>query len=197
VDIEVTQTQAGQRYSGVWLPGNDAYYLWSGASWQNFRAKWEELGAQNLRLIDLDIVPPGGAQSVPFGAGAVSGQVTDFGGLADEPKERVMAVGYAGRTVTGRRSTRIASDAQEGEAYGGGSTIAGAGAADAGFGGGDISLRYESSSEDGVGGGSYPGMSTTGAASPADGTGFGGGEPKLEPASATAADQGKGGGRLM
>jgi hypothetical protein len=42
-------------YSGVWRAGNDAHYLWANASWTSFRAKWEELNSQNLRLADLNI----------------------------------------------------------------------------------------------------------------------------------------------
>ena len=48
-----------QRYSGVWRQGNDAYYLWANASWNSFVAKWQQLGAQNLRLVDLKITRTG------------------------------------------------------------------------------------------------------------------------------------------
>ena len=41
------------RYFGVWAPGNDGYYLWANVTWDSFRAKWEEVSAQGLRLVDL------------------------------------------------------------------------------------------------------------------------------------------------
>jgi hypothetical protein len=43
-------------YSGVWRGGSDPYYLWVNADWNNFQAKWQQLSAQNLRLVDLDTV---------------------------------------------------------------------------------------------------------------------------------------------
>ena len=48
------------RYFGVWGPGNDGYYLWANVTWDSFRAKWEELSAQNLRLVDLSTEVVGG-----------------------------------------------------------------------------------------------------------------------------------------
>lgn len=41
-------------FTGVWRSGSDPYYLWVGVDWDNFRTKWEELSAKNLRLVDLD-----------------------------------------------------------------------------------------------------------------------------------------------
>ena len=41
-------------YSGVWQSGSDAYYLWVNANWESFRAKWQELNGQNLRLVDVE-----------------------------------------------------------------------------------------------------------------------------------------------
>jgi hypothetical protein len=32
----------------------DGYYLWNGIDWESFVSKWAELGAGNLRLINLD-----------------------------------------------------------------------------------------------------------------------------------------------
>ena len=49
----VDGVQTGVTYSGVWRAGSDAYYLWANASWSNFNAKWQQLSAQNLRLVDL------------------------------------------------------------------------------------------------------------------------------------------------
>lgn len=46
-------------YSGVWRSGSDPYYLWGNASWEGFRAKWEELSRANLRLVDFDVTPVG------------------------------------------------------------------------------------------------------------------------------------------
>ena len=42
-------------YSGVWRAGGGPYYLWANVTWDSFRAKWEELSAQNLRLADLEV----------------------------------------------------------------------------------------------------------------------------------------------
>jgi C1A family cysteine protease len=49
-------------FSGVWRAGSDAYYLWVNANWDNFRAKWEELSKQNLRLVDLESYTLGGGR---------------------------------------------------------------------------------------------------------------------------------------
>jgi hypothetical protein len=42
-------------YSGVWRAGSGPYYLWANVTWDSFRAKWEELSAQNMRLADLEV----------------------------------------------------------------------------------------------------------------------------------------------
>jgi Bacterial tandem repeat domain 1 len=47
-------------FSGVWRAGSDAYYLWANVNWDNFRAKWEELSKQNLRLVDVESYTLGG-----------------------------------------------------------------------------------------------------------------------------------------
>jgi Polyglycine hydrolase-like, structural repeat len=47
-------------YTGVWRGGTDPYYLWINASQDNFLAKWTELAAQNLRLVDLDVTTVNG-----------------------------------------------------------------------------------------------------------------------------------------
>lgn len=51
-----------QTYTGVWRQGNDAHYLWVNASWASFVAKWQALGQQNLRLVDLKITREGGVE---------------------------------------------------------------------------------------------------------------------------------------
>jgi C1A family cysteine protease len=56
----VEGVQAGISFSGVWRAGSDAHYVWVNASWDSFRAKWEELSKQNLRLVDLDVYTIGG-----------------------------------------------------------------------------------------------------------------------------------------
>src|SRR5262249_20324999 len=53
--------QAQNAYAGVWRSGNDPYYLWIGASWNDFEAKWKSLSSQNLRLVDIDIYRDGNA----------------------------------------------------------------------------------------------------------------------------------------
>jgi hypothetical protein len=43
-----------------WRAGSDPYYLWV-SGWDSFKAKWEELSKQNLRLVDFKVYPkPGG-----------------------------------------------------------------------------------------------------------------------------------------
>src|SRR5216684_3596252 len=44
---------SGGRWSGAFVPGNDAYYLWVGQEWPSFEAKWRDLTKGNLRLVDL------------------------------------------------------------------------------------------------------------------------------------------------
>jgi len=46
-------------YSGIWRSGSDPFFLWGNASWDGFRAKWEELSRNNLRLVDFDVTPVG------------------------------------------------------------------------------------------------------------------------------------------
>jgi hypothetical protein len=40
-------------YTGIWRSGSDGYYLWNGATWQDFNVKWDELAKQNLRLVNI------------------------------------------------------------------------------------------------------------------------------------------------
>ena len=47
-------------YSGVWRAGTGPYYLWANVTWDSFRAKWQELSAQNLRLVDMEVHTSGG-----------------------------------------------------------------------------------------------------------------------------------------
>jgi hypothetical protein len=51
-----------QTYTGVWRQGNDAHYLWVNSSWNSFVNKWQELGPQNLRLVDMKITREGGVE---------------------------------------------------------------------------------------------------------------------------------------
>jgi len=44
----------------VWRSGSSGYYLWAGVDWTNFVAKWNELGSQNYRLIDIETYEVGG-----------------------------------------------------------------------------------------------------------------------------------------
>ena len=52
--------RAQEAFAGVWRAGNDGHYLWVGVGWDNFKAKWEELAKQNLRLVDLETYVDGG-----------------------------------------------------------------------------------------------------------------------------------------
>lgn len=40
-------------YSGVWRAGSGKYGMWINATWDSFRAKWQEWSAQGLRLSDI------------------------------------------------------------------------------------------------------------------------------------------------
>lgn len=40
-------------YIGAWRAGTDGHYLWQGADWSSFQAKWQQLSGQGLRLTRL------------------------------------------------------------------------------------------------------------------------------------------------
>lgn len=40
-------------YSGVWRAGSGRYAMWINATWDSFRAKWQEWSGQGLRLVDI------------------------------------------------------------------------------------------------------------------------------------------------
>jgi len=42
-------------YSGVWRAGTGRYALWAGATWDSFRAKWEQWSNDGLRLVDVHV----------------------------------------------------------------------------------------------------------------------------------------------
>jgi hypothetical protein len=44
----------------VWLAGSGGYGLWANASWDSFKAKWQEWAGQGLRLVDLNVHQAGG-----------------------------------------------------------------------------------------------------------------------------------------
>jgi hypothetical protein len=46
-------------FAGIFGPGNDGYALWS-SDWPSFEAKWKELSAQGLRLVDIACFKDGG-----------------------------------------------------------------------------------------------------------------------------------------
>jgi len=50
-DIEVTTLKGQTLFSGIWEQGTDGYYLWINANQSSFISKWQELAAQNLRLV--------------------------------------------------------------------------------------------------------------------------------------------------
>jgi murein DD-endopeptidase MepM/ murein hydrolase activator NlpD len=52
--------RAQQSFAGVWRAGSDPYYLWVGASWNDFKNKWQQLANQNLRLVDIETYVDGG-----------------------------------------------------------------------------------------------------------------------------------------
>jgi hypothetical protein len=85
VDMNLHRQSNGQnRYSGVFLPGTGGYHLWANVTWESFRAKWQELAGQGLRLVDFEFVnPPTGVllDSADVGEGA---EQADAAGVHDE-----------------------------------------------------------------------------------------------------------------
>jgi hypothetical protein len=73
----------------VFRQGTGGHYLWANVTWEGFRAKWEELAAQGLRLVDFDF--PSADIGGPADAGdAESADLADpaleldgFGGIFD------------------------------------------------------------------------------------------------------------------
>jgi hypothetical protein len=55
----ISAEASGALYAGVWRSGSDGYYLWTGANWPSFFAKWNELASQNLRLVDIETYTEG------------------------------------------------------------------------------------------------------------------------------------------
>lgn len=54
--------RAQQAYAGVFRGGTDGHYLWVGATWPSFVAKWQQLSNQGLRLIDFETDVVAGAR---------------------------------------------------------------------------------------------------------------------------------------
>ena len=48
-----TQIGAQDLYTGVWRAGTDGYALYGGLTWIAFTSRWETLGSQGQRLIDI------------------------------------------------------------------------------------------------------------------------------------------------
>jgi murein DD-endopeptidase MepM/ murein hydrolase activator NlpD len=49
----ITKISAQNLYTGVWRAGTDGYALYGGLNWTDFVSKWQTLGSQNLRLVDV------------------------------------------------------------------------------------------------------------------------------------------------
>ena len=49
----ICSVSAQDLYTGVWRAGTDGYALYGGLTWSNFVTKWQTLGGQNLRLVDI------------------------------------------------------------------------------------------------------------------------------------------------
>jgi len=54
LQVCVPAAHAQEAFAGIWRAGNDGHYLWVGDNWDGFKSKWEELGKQNLRLVDVE-----------------------------------------------------------------------------------------------------------------------------------------------
>lgn len=50
------------KFTGVWRSGNDGHYIWVGASWGHFVAKWQELSAKGFRLMDIETYKENGVR---------------------------------------------------------------------------------------------------------------------------------------
>lgn len=46
---------SGTGHTGVWRSGSGNYGLWVNSNWQSFQEKWQQWGAQGLRLVDIDV----------------------------------------------------------------------------------------------------------------------------------------------
>ncbi len=62
VDLDTYSGVTGQLYSGAFVPGSGAHYLWVGVDWASLTSKWTELGAQGQRLVDLETWVEGGTR---------------------------------------------------------------------------------------------------------------------------------------
>ncbi len=49
----ITKISAQDLYTGVYRAGTDGYALYAGLTWNDFVSKWQTLGGQNQRLIDI------------------------------------------------------------------------------------------------------------------------------------------------
>lgn len=92
VDINLHRDANGAlRYSGCFLPGTDAHYLWANVTWESFRAKWEELNERGLRLVDFEMTIPSAAMgdvadaSLFDGSDTMAELIEPYGGLFDLP----------------------------------------------------------------------------------------------------------------
>lgn len=56
IDFEVYRNAKGQkRFIGVWLTGSYYTEMWIDQDWRSFIGKWEALGVDNIRLVDLEV----------------------------------------------------------------------------------------------------------------------------------------------
>lgn len=58
----ITKVSAQDLYTGVWRGGSDAYALYGGLTWTTFVSKWQTLGGQNLRLVDISTYSENGVR---------------------------------------------------------------------------------------------------------------------------------------
>jgi hypothetical protein len=58
-DLSTHRAADGQiLWTGAFLPGTEAHYLWVDAPWEGFRARWEQLSQQGMRLVDYENLDP-------------------------------------------------------------------------------------------------------------------------------------------
>jgi hypothetical protein len=136
VDLNMHRTAGGDtRYSGAFLPGNDAHALWANVTFESFRAKWEELAGQGMRLVDFEFINP------------PSNMLLDTGDMADADPALEEDLEAFGGIFEATAPAGPDIDAEGGAEGGGGLRLATAGTdgADAESGGGAMTVDLQTS----------------------------------------------------
>jgi hypothetical protein len=135
-------------WAGIWRSGTDPYYLWANVNESSFLAKWSALAGQNLRLIDMIVMPVGGgATGASMGGASANLEGERFG------SSELRATISSTRTDASNSTATGSANASNGAGEGGGNLGASAapGTMGVGTGGGGSSLTETA----GQGGGSF------------------------------------------